>query len=52
MHVLLQDMCLVFGENVYCVEVEQIIGSHPAVAAVACFGLDDLVMGQKVVGMF
>lgn len=36
------------GENVYPSEVEAVIGSHPAVADVACIGLADDKWGERV----
>jgi acyl-CoA synthetase (AMP-forming)/AMP-acid ligase II len=36
------------GENVYCVEVENAIASHPAVFEVAVIGVPDRMMGEKV----
>jgi acyl-CoA synthetase (AMP-forming)/AMP-acid ligase II len=36
------------GENVYCVEVENALAAHPAVAEVAVVGVPDPMMGEKV----
>jgi long-chain acyl-CoA synthetase len=36
------------GENVYCVEVENVLAAHPAVAEVAVLGVADPMMGEKV----
>jgi acyl-CoA synthetase (AMP-forming)/AMP-acid ligase II len=36
------------GENVYCVEVENALAAHPALAEVAVVGVPDEVMGEKV----
>ena len=36
------------GENVYCIEVENALASHPAVAEVAVVGVPDDMMGEKV----
>ena len=36
------------GENVYCVEVEDILFAHPAIVDAAVFGLPDRVLGEEV----
>jgi len=36
------------GENVYCVEVENALHSHPAVYECAVMGVTDTMMGEKV----
>jgi long-chain acyl-CoA synthetase len=36
------------GENVYCIEVENALASHPSVAEVAVVGVPDDMMGEKV----
>jgi len=36
------------GENVYCVEVENILAAHPGVFEVAVVGVPDPMMGEKV----
>jgi long-chain acyl-CoA synthetase len=43
-----KDMINRGGENVYCVEVESAIASHPAVFEVAVVGVADRMMGEKV----
>lgn len=43
-----KDMIISGGENVYSVEVENAVASHPSVAAVAVVGLPDEKMGEKV----
>jgi acyl-CoA synthetase (AMP-forming)/AMP-acid ligase II len=43
-----KDMINRGGENVYCVEVENAIASHPAVFEVAVVGIPDSMMGEKV----
>ena len=43
-----KDMINRGGENVYPVEVENIIYLHPKVLEVAVFGVPDKVMGEKV----
>ena len=36
------------GENIYPREIEDVIATHPAVAAVAVIGLPDPVFGEQV----
>lgn len=43
-----KDMINRGGENVYCVEVENVLTAHPDVFEVAVVGVDDEVMGEKV----
>ncbi len=43
-----KDMVNRGGENVYCVEVENVLASHPAVFEVAVLGVPDPMMGEKV----
>ena len=43
-----KDMIVTGGENVYSVEVENAIGSHPAVAQVAVIGIPHDVWGEAV----
>jgi long-chain acyl-CoA synthetase len=43
-----KDMINRGGENVYCLEVENAIGQHPAVFEVAVVGVPDVMMGEKV----
>ena len=45
-----KDMINRGGENVYPVEVENIICLHPRVFEVAVYGVPDRVMGEKVAG--
>lgn len=42
------DLVVSGGENVYPVEVEQILGQHPAVDEVCVFGVEDAEWGQRV----
>ena len=41
-------MIITGGENVYSVEVENVVAKHPAVAAVAVIGLPDEQWGERV----
>jgi acyl-CoA synthetase (AMP-forming)/AMP-acid ligase II len=43
-----KDMINRGGENVYCVEVENVLAAHPAVGEVAVVGVPDEVLGEKV----
>jgi len=45
------DMIIRGGANVYPVEVERVLTSHPAVSAAAVLGVDDLRLGQRVVAV-
>ncbi len=44
----MKDMINRGGENVYCVEVENALNTHPAVGEVAVIGVPDSMMGEKV----
>jgi fatty-acyl-CoA synthase len=44
----LRDMIIRGGENIYPVEVENLLREHPAVAEVAVFGLPDTYYGEIV----
>lgn len=44
----LKDMICRGGENVYCVEVENVLAQHPDVVEVAVVGVADDMMGEKV----
>jgi fatty-acyl-CoA synthase len=44
----LKEMIIRGGENVFPREVEDVIASHPAVAAVAVVGLPDPVLGERI----
>ncbi len=44
----LKEMIIRGGENVYPREIEDVLASHPAVAAVAVVGLPDPVFGEQV----
>src|SRR5258708_26101020 len=43
-----KDMVNRGGENVYCVEVENVLAAHRAVFEVAVVGVPDAMMGEKV----
>jgi acyl-CoA synthetase (AMP-forming)/AMP-acid ligase II len=43
-----KDMVNRGGENVYCVEVENVLIEHPAVFEAAVVGVPDPMMGEKV----
>jgi acyl-CoA synthetase (AMP-forming)/AMP-acid ligase II len=45
------ELILRGGANVYPAEVERVLGEHPAVAAVAVFGLPDERLGERVVAV-
>ncbi len=44
----IKDMITRGGENVYCVEVEEVLCAHPAVLEGAVVGLPDPVYGERV----
>jgi acyl-CoA synthetase (AMP-forming)/AMP-acid ligase II len=44
----LKDMIISGGENIYSIEVEQVIAEHPAVAEVAIIGVPDEKWGESV----
>ncbi|WP_448627679.1 acyl-CoA synthetase [Geodermatophilus sp. URMC 64] len=44
----LKDMIITGGENVYSVEVENVLGMHPAVATCAVIGVPDDTWGERV----
>ena len=43
-----KDMLIRGGENIYCVEIEECLASHPAVHEVAVFGVPERVLGEVV----
>lgn len=44
----LKDMLIRGGENIYCVEIEDCLASHPDVLEVAVFGVPERVLGEVV----
>jgi acyl-CoA synthetase (AMP-forming)/AMP-acid ligase II len=44
----LKDMIISGGENIYCVEVENAIAKHPAVASCAVIGIPSQEWGELV----
>jgi long-chain acyl-CoA synthetase len=43
-----KDMICRGGENVYCVEVENVLAQHPGIYEAAVLGVPDEMMGEKV----
>lgn len=43
------DMVISGGENIYCAEVEQILGRHPGILAIGTFGVSDDRLGERLV---
>ena len=44
----LKDMIITGGENVYSIEVENVLAAHPGVAEAAVFGVPDPQWGERV----
>jgi acyl-CoA synthetase (AMP-forming)/AMP-acid ligase II len=44
----IKDMIITGGENVYSIEVENIVGKHPSVASCAIIGVPDEKWGERV----
>ena len=44
----IKDMIITGGENVYSIEVENVISKHPAIATCAVIGLPDDKWGERV----
>lgn len=47
----LSDMVVSGGVNIYPAEVEQALADHPGIADVACFGIPDDEMGERLVAL-
>jgi fatty-acyl-CoA synthase len=47
----IKDMIISGGENVYPVEVEQVLGEHPSIVDVAVIGLPDPRWGERVIAV-
>jgi long-chain acyl-CoA synthetase len=43
-----KDMLIRGGENIYCVEIEDVLMGHPAVAEAAIVGIPDRILGDTV----
>ncbi|HUN51635.1 MAG TPA: long-chain fatty acid--CoA ligase, partial [Candidatus Sulfotelmatobacter sp.] len=43
-----KDMLIRGGENIYCVEVEDVLYSHPAVMDAAVIGIPHKILGEEV----
>jgi len=44
----IKDMIITGGENVYSIEVENVLAQHPAVLQCAVIGIPDLQWGEAV----
>lgn len=47
----IKDMIITGGENVYPIEVEDVLAHHPAVASCAVIGVPDATWGERVLGV-
>ena len=47
-----KDIIIRGGENISCIEVEQAIYAHPAIAEASVFGMPDERLGEQVTGVF
>jgi len=43
------DMVISGGENIYCAEVEQILGQHPDIVQISTFGVPDDRLGERLI---
>ncbi|MCW1428343.1 class I adenylate-forming enzyme family protein [Novosphingobium sp. JCM 18896] len=43
-----KNMIISGGENIYCAEVERVVGDHPAVREVIAYGLPDARLGERL----
>jgi long-chain acyl-CoA synthetase len=46
-----KDMVICGGENIYCAEVERVLGEQPGVRECAAFGLPDDRLGERLVAV-
>jgi long-chain acyl-CoA synthetase len=46
-----KDMLIRGGENIYCVEIEDVLVSHPAVIDAAVIGLPHRILGEEVAAL-
>lgn len=46
-----KDMVISGGENIYCAEVERVLGAQPGVLECAAFGLPDDRLGERLVAV-
>jgi long-chain acyl-CoA synthetase len=46
-----KDMVICGGENIYCAEVERVLGEQPGVVECAAFGLPDARLGERLVAV-
>ena len=44
-----KNMVISGGENIYCAEVERVVGDHPAVREVIAYGRPDARLGERMV---
>ncbi len=43
------DMVISGGENIYCAEIEQVLGQHKAIREIVTFGVPDERLGERLV---
>ncbi|RZK03539.1 MAG: long-chain fatty acid--CoA ligase, partial [Novosphingobium sp.] len=43
-----KNMVISGGENIYCAEVERVVGDHPAVREVIAYGRPDPRLGERL----
>ncbi|MGR3314901.1 MAG: class I adenylate-forming enzyme family protein, partial [Roseovarius indicus] len=46
-----KDMIIRGGENVYSVEIENVLITHPSIDSCAVIGVPDTVLGEKICGI-
>jgi acyl-CoA synthetase (AMP-forming)/AMP-acid ligase II len=47
----MDDMIITGGENVYSIEVENVLNDHPKVLEAAVIGIDDEEWGERIVAV-